>query len=79
MDAFVNLAGVSLNDGRWTDEAKTRKFIIAEWNQPMKSFELLQNVKHKPKVFINASAVGIYPVSETAVYTEQATEQATIS
>ena len=41
----------------------------------MKSFGFYK-LEHKPKVLINASAVGIYPVSETAVYTESSPEQA---
>lgn len=75
-DAFVNLAGVSLNEGRWTDEQK-QKILSSRLESTDEIMRIIQNVKHKPKVFINASAVGIYPVSDTAVYTEQAHETAT--
>ncbi|MEK4387387.1 TIGR01777 family oxidoreductase [Solibacillus sp. FSL W7-1464] len=75
-DAFVNLAGVSLNEGRWSDEQK-QKILSSRLESTDEIIRILQTVKQKPKVLINASAVGIYPVSETAVYTEQATEQAT--
>lgn len=74
-DAFVNLAGVSLNEGRWTDEQK-QKILSSRIESTDEVIRILQNLKHKPKVLINASAVGIYPVSETAVYTEQAPEKA---
>lgn len=74
-DAFVNLAGVSLNEGRWTDEQK-QKILSSRLESTEEIIRIIQSVKYKPKVLINASAVGIYPVSETAVYTEQATEKA---
>ena len=74
-DAFVNLAGVSLNEGRWTDEQK-QKILSSRIESTDEVIRILQNLKHKPEVLINASAVGIYPVSETAVYTEQAPEKA---
>lgn len=76
LDAFVNLAGVSLNDGRWTEQQK-QKIYSSRMESTDEVIRILQNLKHKPKVFINASAVGIYPISQTAVYTEQATEKAT--
>lgn len=76
VDAFVNLAGVSLNEGRWTDEQK-QKILYSRIESTDEIIRILQNLKHKPKVLMNASAVGIYPVSETTVYTEQATEKAT--
>jgi len=75
-DAFVNLAGVSLNEGRWTDEQK-QKILSSRLESTGEIIRIIKNVKHKPKVLINASAVGIYPVSETAVYTETATKTAT--
>lgn len=74
-DAFVNLAGVSLNEGRWTDEQK-QKILSSRIESTDEVIRILQNLMDKPKVLINASAVGIYPVSEKAVYTEQAPEKA---
>ena len=75
-DAFVNLAGVSLNEGRWTEEQK-QKILSSRIESTKEIIRIVQNLNNKPKVLINASAVGIYPVSETAVYTEQANETAT--
>ena len=76
IDAFVNLAGVSLNEGRWSEERKK-----AIYNSRMESTEevlrIIRSLTAKPEVLVNASAIGIYPASTKAVYTEQSQEQAT--
>lgn len=75
LDAFVNLAGVSLNDGRWTAHQKNAIYSsrMDTTNEVLRIFNTLAE---GPNVFINASAVGIYPTSTTAVYTESSTEKA---
>ncbi|MEG0439914.1 MAG: TIGR01777 family oxidoreductase [Solibacillus sp.] len=75
IDAFVNLAGVSLNDGRWTVQQKEKIYQsrMESTDEVLRIFNALQN---KPRVYINASAVGIYPVSTTAFYTENSTQKA---
>ena len=75
LDAFVNLAGTPLNEGRWTKKQKLKIYNsrIQTTDEIIRIFHALQN---KPHVFLNASAVGIYPVSESAIYTEQTTEKA---
>lgn len=75
LDAFVNLAGVSLNEGRWTKEQKD-KIYSSRIESTDEVLRILSVVKQKPQVLINASAVGIYPISETAIYTEQSPEKA---
>ena len=75
LDAFINLAGVSLNEGRWTD-AQKQKIYNSRMESTDEVIRILQVIEHKPNVLINASAVGIYPVSETAVYTESSREKA---
>lgn len=74
-DAVINLAGVSINDGRWT--AKHQKEI---WESRMAATDelirIIAALPEKPAVFINASAIGIYPPSEQAVYTENSREVA---
>ncbi|KGR88292.1 TIGR01777 family oxidoreductase [Lysinibacillus odysseyi] len=74
IDAFINLAGVSLNEGRWTIERKE-----AIYKSRMESTEeiirIIGHVKKKPDVLVNASAIGIYPASINAVYTEESQEQ----
>ncbi|MEK4701198.1 TIGR01777 family oxidoreductase [Solibacillus sp. FSL R7-0668] len=76
LDAFINLAGVSLNEGRWTKQQK-QKIYSSRMDATAEALRIMQAIEHKPSVFINASAVGIYPVSENEIYTEQSTEKAT--
>jgi uncharacterized protein (TIGR01777 family) len=75
VDVFINLAGVSINDGRWT--AKHQKQI---YNSRMVATEellrIIATLHEKPSALINASAIGIYPVSLDAVYTEESQESA---
>ncbi|WP_431027978.1 TIGR01777 family oxidoreductase [Lysinibacillus sp. LZ02] len=69
IDAFVNLAGVSLNEGRWTEERK-RAIYNSRMNATDEVIRIIENLKTKPQVLINASAIGIYPHSTSNVYTE---------
>ncbi|MDF2858438.1 MAG: dependent epimerase family protein [Neobacillus sp.] len=72
-DAFINLAGVSINDGRWT---KTHQEQIYD-SRMTATDELLRimfAMQAKPSVLINASAIGIYPASPNAAYTEESPE-----
>jgi uncharacterized protein (TIGR01777 family) len=69
-DVFINLAGASINNGRW--DARHQKQIYE--SRMMATEELLRiinKLEGKPSVLINASAIGIYPASEQAVYTEE--------
>lgn len=73
-DAFINLAGVSLNEGRWTEERKeaiykSRMSATTEINR------IIEALEPKPQLLINASAVGIYPVSKAATYTEESPQK----
>jgi uncharacterized protein len=66
-DVVINLAGVSLNSGRWTKE--TKKAIADSRISTTK--KLVEMMKNNPKkIFINASAVGFYGTSENASFTE---------
>ena len=56
--AFINLAGVSLNAGRWTPKQK-EKILSSRINSTNEIIRIMQSLKNKPSVFINASAVGI--------------------
>ncbi|RUL50790.1 TIGR01777 family oxidoreductase [Lysinibacillus antri] len=76
VDLIINLAGVSINDGRWTP--KHQKQIYE--SRMIATDELVRIVKsltNKPSVLINASAIGIYPASLTVTYTENSHEVAT--
>ncbi|WP_110114295.1 TIGR01777 family oxidoreductase [Bacillus sp. CGMCC 1.16541] len=68
-DVFINLAGVSLNSGRWTDERK--KAIIESRVSSTKEIVRIMSVLHtKPAVYVNASAVGYYGTSTTETFVE---------
>lgn len=75
-DVFINLAGVSINDGRWT-EAHQKRIYDSRMEATDELIRIIGKLKAKPSVFINASAIGIYPASETAIYNEESTEIAT--
>lgn len=75
IDAFVNLAGVSLNSGRWTDETKDAIYS-SRIDATREVIRIMKAMEQKPKVLVNASAVGIYPASKTNEYTEHETNLA---
>ncbi|MFS0784677.1 TIGR01777 family oxidoreductase [Bacillus sp. 1P06AnD] len=69
MDAIINLAGTSLNSGRWTENRK--KDIIGSRLKATKEIRRLISVSSaKPAVLLNASAIGYYGTSETETFTE---------
>jgi uncharacterized protein (TIGR01777 family) len=69
-DIFINLAGESINNGRWTTR---RKDIIlkSRIDAVTEILSIMEKLDRKPKAFINASAIGIYGVSEDKVFTEE--------
>lgn len=75
LTAFINLAGVSLNEGRWTEERK-QAIYESRMDTTNEVLRIFENLVERPSVYINASAVGIYPTSETNVYTEESTNLA---
>lgn len=75
-DVFINLAGVSINDGRWT-EAHQKRIYESRMEATDELIRIIGELDEKPSLFINASAIGIYPASETAIYTEDSPEVAT--
>lgn len=76
VDAFVNLAGVSLNDGRWTKKQK-KAIYTSRMEATLEIVRIMEGLAKKPKVLVNASAVGIYPTSSVNVYSEKSTDYAT--
>ena len=74
-DAVVNLAGVSINDGNWSEEHQ-KKIYDSRMEATEELLRILETFTKKPDVFVNASAIGIYPTSELHVYTEQSPEVA---
>jgi uncharacterized protein len=74
-DAFINLAGVSINDGRWS---KTHQEQIYESRMTATDelLRIISSLPEKPSVLVNASAIGIYPASVKTVYTEDSMDRA---
>jgi uncharacterized protein len=74
-DAFINLAGVSINDGRWSKKHQ-KQIYESRMTATDELLRIISALSEKPDVLINASAIGIYPASEISIYTENSTERA---
>ncbi|MEK3785795.1 MULTISPECIES: TIGR01777 family oxidoreductase [Paenibacillus] len=68
IDALVNLAGENLNQ-RWTNAARKR-ILQSRLDTVASVASIVAALKHKPKVVIQASAMGIYGTSDTATFVE---------
>lgn len=69
-DLFINLAGESLNSGRWTKGRKER-ILSSRIDAVAELLTIINNMQRKPQALINASAVGFYGTSATDVFTEE--------
>ncbi|OEF98521.1 TIGR01777 family oxidoreductase [Desulfuribacillus alkaliarsenatis] len=69
IDAIVNLAGASINN-RWTENYK-QKIISSRVEATKEVINLIENSPVKPKVLINASAIGYYGTSTDRTFTEE--------
>lgn len=69
VDAFVNLAGETINGIRWTGRKK-EKILQSRLAATKEVIRLIGKLEQKPEVLINASAVGYYGMSETGSFTE---------
>lgn len=76
VDAVINLAGVSINDGRWS-AAHQKQIYESRMYATEELGRIISKLPIKPSVLINASAIGIYPASDHARYTEDSLEKAT--
>lgn len=74
-DVFINLAGVSINEGRWTSEHQ-KQIYESRMTATDELLRIIHALPQKPSLLINASAIGIYPASEKKIYTEESTEVA---
>ena len=75
LDVFINLAGSSINDGRWS-ETQQQDIYRSRMAATKEVLRIIQALPKAPHTMINASAIGIYPTSKTAEYTEESDEQA---
>jgi hypothetical protein len=65
----VNLAGQSIAENRWTEKEK-QEILDSRRLGTQKIVEAISQANPKPKVLINASAIGYYGTSETATFDE---------
>jgi len=73
IDVFINLAGTSI-DSHWNEKTKIdiQESRIRATNEVIR---IIKGLKNKPKVLINASAIGIYGTSLEKVFTEKSDER----
>jgi hypothetical protein len=69
IDALVNLAGESINSGRWTAERK-QSILLSRVETTQRIAAAVGKLTEKPRVVINGSAIGIYGQSDTARFDE---------
>lgn len=70
VDAVINLSGASIGGGRWTPRRKA--LILQSRVAPTRALvEAMRASRHRPRVLINASAVGFYGMSGDDVVTEE--------
>lgn len=75
-DVFINLAGISINAGRWNREHQ-QQIYDSRMAATEELLRIIATLETKPSVLINASAIGIYPASDDTVYTEDSIDFAT--
>jgi uncharacterized protein len=76
VDVIVNLGGMPLVEKRWTENVK-EQILNSRLNYVNQTIEYIKNVKQKPSVFINASAIGYYGDSLTETFTESSSPATT--
>ncbi|WP_347552481.1 TIGR01777 family oxidoreductase [Pseudalkalibacillus hwajinpoensis] len=76
LHAVVNLAGESINSGRWTEERKQR-ILDSRISSTREIISIIQKLDQKPRVLVNASATGFYGSSLDRSFTENDTEPGT--
>jgi len=70
VDAVINLSGASIGGGRWTPRRKA--LILQSRVAPTRALvEAMKTSRRRPRVFLNASAVGFYGMSGEGVVTEE--------
>lgn len=74
-DVFINLAGTSINNGRWTKNQQ-KEIYESRMIATNELLRIIDQLPSAPKTFLNASAIGIYPASESVHYTENSMETA---
>lgn len=70
--AIINLAGESIF-GYWSNKKK-EKILMSRIKTTEKLLKIVMQMKEKPNVFINGSAIGFYGISEKQMFTEKTTQ-----
>jgi uncharacterized protein (TIGR01777 family) len=70
IDVIINLAGESINSGRW-NELRKKRIVESRLSATKAVYDLIANMNEKPKVLIQASAIGIYGTSLHETFTEK--------
>lgn len=68
-DAVVHLAGEPIAESRWTPKHK-QEILDSRKLSTQKIVEAIAKANPKPRVLVNASAIGYYGTSETATFDE---------
>ncbi|RBP93249.1 hypothetical protein DFO70_106384 [Cytobacillus firmus] len=76
IDVFINLAGESINSGRWTEERKKR-ILNSRITATKEVIRIISRLEEKPYTLINASAVGYYGTSKVETFTEASRKSGT--
>jgi len=69
IDVIINLAGESINSGRWTNKIKN-KILQSRIESTNNLITWLERQAHRPNLFINASAIGFYGTSTSLTFNE---------
>ncbi|ODG89918.1 MULTISPECIES: TIGR01777 family oxidoreductase [Bacillaceae] len=69
IDVVINLAGESINSGRWTKQLKD-KILQSRIKSTNILITWFERQAHRPKLFINASAIGFYGTSGSITFNE---------
>ena len=69
IDGFINLAGESLNSGRWSTERK-RRIVESRITATREMKRILSTLSNKIPFVINASAIGVYGTSDQLTFSE---------
>lgn len=72
-EVIINLAGESINNGRWTEKRKAQ-ILSSRIETTTEIIKLITQMKKRPKTLINASAIGYYGTSETKEFSEDTCE-----
>ncbi|WP_088072332.1 TIGR01777 family oxidoreductase [Gottfriedia luciferensis] len=69
IDIVINLAGESINSGRWTKQLKD-KILQSRIMSTNTLITWCERQAHRPNLFINASAIGYYGTSNSITFNE---------